>query len=128
MQEVAGNHYEKFQIEPIHIMVSYNLNWFQGEALKYISRYQDKGGIKDLEKAIHVIEMADELKPFKVNNFDIELPLKYCNQFIDIHNAQDPSGKLHQTFEQAVYTIILGNYAGAMNYIKLMRNIINHEN
>lgn len=120
MQEVGGNHYEKFRIEPVNIMVNYNLNWFQGEALKYISRYQDKGGIGDLEKAIHVMEMANELQPFKANNDITNFHLDYNAQFEGIHNQQDPTGKLHLAFEQAVYTIILGNYDGAIKFIKNM--------
>lgn len=41
--QVGGNHYQ-FEIEPVHLMVKYNLNWFQGEILKYVSRHTNKNG------------------------------------------------------------------------------------
>jgi hypothetical protein len=34
-----------------------NLNAAQHTAIKYITRYKDKGGIEDLLKAIHTIEL-----------------------------------------------------------------------
>lgn len=50
--QVGGTHYQ-FEIEPVHLMVKYNLNWFQGEVLKYVSRHTNKNGKQDLEKALH---------------------------------------------------------------------------
>lgn len=54
--QVGGRHYEKYNIEPIEAMK----DWFSKEAfcgylrgnvIKYVVRYQDKGGVADLEKA-----------------------------------------------------------------------------
>lgn len=59
--QVGGNHYQ-FEIEPVHLMVKYNLNWFQGEILKYVSRHTNKNGKQDLEKALHICDMAIDLK------------------------------------------------------------------
>lgn len=68
MQEVGGNHYERFQIEPVDIMAHFSLNWFQGEALKYVSRHWFKNGEQDIDKAIHVLEIADKLKPLTIKH------------------------------------------------------------
>lgn len=66
--EVGGNHYERFSIEPVHIIAIFSCNWFQGEALNHISRFLYKSNIyveqvKDLKKAIHILNMAKELDP-----------------------------------------------------------------
>lgn len=68
--QVGGNHYQ-FEIEPVHLMVKYNLNWFQGEILKYVSRHTNKNGKQDLEKAIHICDMAIDLKPTIVSKVSL---------------------------------------------------------
>ena len=55
-KQVGGNHYAKYKIQPFDIIDEYNLDFYEGNALKYILRYKDKGGKKDLEKAMHYIE------------------------------------------------------------------------
>lgn len=84
-KQVSGTHYN-MSIEPVHIMAALNLNWFQGEILKYVSRHHRKNGVTDLNKAIHVCDMAKDLEitnnPIKEvwvkNN---ELISKYLAQF-----------------------------------------------
>ena len=60
--QVGGNHYELLQVEPVKVFVAFNLNWFQAEILKYVSRFQNKNGKQDLDKAIHISQMAVDLK------------------------------------------------------------------
>lgn len=62
--QVGGTHYQ-FEIEPVHLMVKYNLNWFQGEILKYVSRHTNTNGKQDLEKALHICDMAKTNHYFK---------------------------------------------------------------
>ena len=37
--------------------VKNNIGYREGSAIKYISRWQHKGGVEDLKKAIHCLEM-----------------------------------------------------------------------
>lgn len=60
--QVGGNHYERLKIEPVKVFATFNFNWFQGEILKYVSRFQFKNGEQDLNKAIHISQMAKDLK------------------------------------------------------------------
>lgn len=50
--QVGGTHYQILDIEPVELFVKFNLNWFQGEVIKYCSRFQRKNGKQDLLKAI----------------------------------------------------------------------------
>lgn len=50
-------HYARFKIEPMHFTVENGLNWFQGNVLKYILRYDAKNGMEDLRKAQRYLEM-----------------------------------------------------------------------
>lgn len=48
---VLPKHYARFQIEPIHFIGENKLNFFQGNIVKYILRYDAKNGIEDVRKA-----------------------------------------------------------------------------
>jgi len=50
------DHY-RTDIPPIDYIVANNMGFCEGNVIKYISRWEMKGGIDDLEKAKHYIEM-----------------------------------------------------------------------
>ena len=58
--QVGGDHYKNLHIQPFQYVMDNDLNFMQGSAIKYITRYKDKGGIEDLKKAIHTIELLIE--------------------------------------------------------------------
>lgn len=60
--QVDGNHYKIFEIQPAEYSFKNNLNWHQGEIVKYITRYKLKNGKVDLEKAKHLIDMLIEFE------------------------------------------------------------------
>ena len=49
--QVGGNHYSKLKIQPIEFIVSCRLEFREANAVKYLSRYTDKNGVEDLNKA-----------------------------------------------------------------------------
>ena len=53
------DHY-RTDIQPIEYIVANNMGFCEGNVIKYISRWEMKGGIDDLEKAKHYIEMLIE--------------------------------------------------------------------
>ena len=81
----GGSHYESLKIEPIELFVKYNVNWFQGEAIKYCSRFLNKNGKQDLLKAIQVCDLADSLglsiRPLFSMKLDRDFLNKYISQF-----------------------------------------------
>ncbi len=57
-KQVGGDHYKNLKIQPMRYSMKNNLNACQHTAIKYITRYKDKGDpIENLEKAIHTIEL-----------------------------------------------------------------------
>jgi len=56
-KQVSGSHYKNFKIQPIEFIHKNNLDYIQGNIIKYVCRYKDKNGVEDLEKAKHYIEM-----------------------------------------------------------------------
>ena len=55
------SHYTKGEIEPIDFIISQNMNFCVGNAIKYLARYQYKhegeGQIQDLRKAMQYIQL-----------------------------------------------------------------------
>ncbi len=47
-------------IQPSEFIYKNNLNWFEGNAVKYICRHRLKGGAVDIDKAIHYLELLKE--------------------------------------------------------------------
>ena len=60
--QVAGNHYKDLAIQPVEYIHANNIGYFEGNVIKYVSRWRAKNGIKDLEKAKHYIELLIELE------------------------------------------------------------------
>ena len=61
-KQVSGKHYKDKEIQPWDYIYANNLGYFEGNCVKYVSRWKDKGGIADLEKAIHYLEKLIELE------------------------------------------------------------------
>jgi hypothetical protein len=56
-KQVGGSHYKKYKIQPIEFIVKNNIGFVEGNVIKYILRFKEKGGVLDLEKAKHYIEL-----------------------------------------------------------------------
>lgn len=60
--QIAGDHYKKLQIQPVEYIHANSLPFIEGNVVKYITRWRAKGGVKDLEKAKHFIDLLIELE------------------------------------------------------------------
>ena len=61
-KQVSGNHYKDKGIQPIVYIHANNLGFCEGNVVKYVTRWRDKGGEADLRKAIHYLELLIELE------------------------------------------------------------------
>lgn len=62
-QQVGGDHYRTFRIQPWDIIDEYDLSYYAGLALKYLLRAGRKGSkLEDLKKARHVLDKMIELE------------------------------------------------------------------
>jgi len=64
-KQVAGDHYVKLAIQPVQYITENNLTYLQGNVIKYVTRYKDKNGLQDLQKAKHYIDMLIEMEDKK---------------------------------------------------------------
>lgn len=62
--QVGGTHYKDMPIQPIEFILKNGLGFCEGNVVKYVSRWRTKGGVEDLKKARHYLDMLiEENKP-----------------------------------------------------------------
>ena len=61
-RQVAGTHYVTLAMQPWDYIAANNLGYFEGNVVKYVSRWRDKGGVEDLRKAAHYLQNLIEIK------------------------------------------------------------------
>ena len=59
-QQVGGNHYQGKPYQPWDIIDTWELNYYEGNVLKYLLRWRYKNGLEDLKKAKHYLEYLIE--------------------------------------------------------------------
>lgn len=60
--QVDGDHYKKLAIQPVEYIHANKLGFIEGSVIKYVTRWRDKNGIRDLEKAKHFLDLLIELE------------------------------------------------------------------
>ena len=60
--QVAGDHYKDLKIQPVEYIHKNNIGFCEGAAIKYLTRWKSKGGVNDLKKARHFIDMLIEME------------------------------------------------------------------
>jgi hypothetical protein len=52
-----NNHYSEMKIEPVDFIISNNIDFCEGNVIKYVSRHKRKNGAEDIRKAIHYLKI-----------------------------------------------------------------------
>jgi hypothetical protein len=60
-KQVGSDHYKIMKVQPIEYIEANELGFCLGNVVKYITRHKQKGGLEDIEKAIHYLELYKEL-------------------------------------------------------------------
>lgn len=90
--QVGGSHYKNNDMQPIELIVALNLNFIEGNIVKYITRYKNKNGMQDVMKCIHYSQLAIELgciRPDIDMHNNYALINKYCdtNKLSNVQNS-----------------------------------------
>ncbi len=56
-KQIGGGHYKGCKIQPIEYIMANNMNYCEGNVVKYITRHHLKGGREDIEKVVHYCEL-----------------------------------------------------------------------
>lgn len=60
--QVGGNHYKSLAIQPVEFIHKNEIPYLEGNVIKYVTRWRNKGGVADLEKAKHYIDLLIQLE------------------------------------------------------------------
>ena len=58
--QIGGIHYKDKAIQPVEFIHANHLGFCEGNVVKYVSRWRQKNGIADLQKAKHYIDLLIE--------------------------------------------------------------------
>jgi hypothetical protein len=58
--QVGGSHYASMAIQPFEYIHANGIGFAEGCVIKYVSRWRAKGGIEDLRKAKHFLDLLIE--------------------------------------------------------------------
>jgi hypothetical protein len=57
--QVGGKHYQ-LPLQPVEYVTRNTIPYCEGNVIKYVTRWRDKGGVEDLRKAIWYLEYLIE--------------------------------------------------------------------
>lgn len=63
--QIGGDHYKKKVLQPWDVIIAWKMGYLDGNALKYLARFSDKGGVEDLKKARHYLDKLIEIMEAK---------------------------------------------------------------
>jgi hypothetical protein len=63
--QIGGSHYMDKEIQPVVYIHVNGLGFCEGNVIKYVTRYKEKNGIADLEKARHYLDILIQLEQRK---------------------------------------------------------------
>lgn len=63
--QIGGTHYKGKAIQPWDYIIANDIPFLEGNAIKYLTRWRDKGGIDDLRKARHYVDKLIEVESAK---------------------------------------------------------------
>lgn len=60
--QVGGGHYKKLAVQPAEYVHANRIPYLEGSVIYYVTRWRDKGGLGDIDKAIHTLQLLKELE------------------------------------------------------------------
>lgn len=69
--QIGGDHYKSMSIQPVEYIHKNSIPFIEGNVIKYVSRWRSKGGVEDLKKARHFLDLLLDMEH---SNTPIELP------------------------------------------------------
>lgn len=59
--QIGGSHYKGAKIEVWDFITANEIGYLEGNAIKYLARWKRKGGVQDIEKALHYVQKLLEV-------------------------------------------------------------------
>lgn len=66
----GGQHYKSMAIQPIEFIHANNIPFLEANVVKYICRWRNKGGVNDLNKVKHYVDLLIHLEKLDEDSSD----------------------------------------------------------
>lgn len=63
--QVGGSHYKDLEYQPIEFFADVHIDFFRANIIKYLARWRKKGGVEDLKKARHYVQIYQAYEKLK---------------------------------------------------------------
>ena len=84
--QIGGNHYRS-GIQHWDLMDDYNVGYLEAAATKYVTRWRNKDGVKDLQKALHFVKKLAEKRQdalqVEISERIPQVPRQAINKFLE---------------------------------------------
>lgn len=81
--QIGGSHYKDLAIQPAEYCHVNRLGFIEGCVVKYVTRWREKGGVDDLKKARHFLDIMIELEAKDSLRSQIERTIPGEGELID---------------------------------------------
>jgi len=87
--QIGGNHYRS-GIQHWDLMDDYRVGYLESAATKYVTRWRNKDGIKDLQKSLHFVkklaEKRQDAPQVEISERIPQVPRQAINKFLDANH------------------------------------------
>lgn len=110
-KQIGGNNYKGLAYQPVVFATDTKMNFIQGSIVKYVSRFKNKNGREDLDKAKHFAKLGTTLNPYNfVRRSDaMEVSKDYCLK-----------NNFSKEVESVVYSALIQDWIGVVLNIDLL--------
>lgn len=67
-RQEGGGHYKSYAIQPAEYVHKNRIPYLEGSVIYYVTRWRDKNGLADIDKAIHTLQLLKELEHGKAES------------------------------------------------------------
>lgn len=61
-RQEGGDHYKKYPVPLAEFVHKNNIPYLEASVIYYVTRWRDKNGLADIDKAIHTLQLLKELE------------------------------------------------------------------
>ena len=102
--QVGGNHYKGLSYQPVKLTADLNLNFIQGNIVKYVSRYKFKNGKQDLEKVLHYAQLGQDLQ--QLNFIPLDSTMQTVRDYDILNKIPNINAQYIKNFSGLIFNIL----------------------
>lgn len=117
--QFGGNHYTKMVMQPMQLSMRLEFNAIQHTISKYVSRYKNKNGLQDLQKAMQTCDLGGELDEF-AERYNNSVPCEWSKHNARVIDEYCFKNAFDARINRILELVGMNSYSAARLYIELL--------